>query len=74
MKSIQIGDRLVGPNSPVFIIAELSANHLHDYNLAIKTIDKAFPRYGLTLCIIVIALVFLSAFLVSNRLVLTFTP
>lgn len=41
MKSIQIGDRWIGPDYPVFIIAELSANHLHDYSLAIKTIDSA---------------------------------
>jgi pseudaminic acid synthase len=41
MKSIQIGDRLIGPGHPTFIIAELSANHLHDYNLAIRTIDEA---------------------------------
>jgi len=36
--TISIGDKLVGENYPVFIIAELSANHLQKYDLAVKTI------------------------------------
>lgn len=35
---IKIGDMYIGANHPVFIIAELSANHLKDFNLAVKTI------------------------------------
>ena len=37
--SINISGRNIGEQYPVFIIAELSANHNQDYNLAIKTID-----------------------------------
>jgi pseudaminic acid synthase len=40
MKDIKIGDFTVGDNRPCFIIAELSANHLHDFELAVKTIHK----------------------------------
>lgn len=36
--NIQIGRRLIGDNHPVFIIAELSANHLQDFDLAVRTI------------------------------------
>jgi pseudaminic acid synthase len=35
---IQIGRKKIGDNSPAFVIAELSANHLQKYNLAVKTI------------------------------------
>ncbi len=38
---IQIEDRLIGDNNPVFIVAELSANHNQDYNIALKTIEAA---------------------------------
>ena len=41
---------------------------------AIERIDRTFPKYGMTIVVVVIALVFLSAFLISNKLVLTFTP
>ncbi|MHA2301462.1 MAG: pseudaminic acid synthase [Candidatus Thorarchaeota archaeon] len=41
MKTIKIGSRIIGEQNPVFIVAELSANHLQDYDLAIKTIDAA---------------------------------
>jgi pseudaminic acid synthase len=41
MKTIRIGNRDVGENSPVFIVAEISGNHLQDYELAIKTIEAA---------------------------------
>jgi len=40
MKDIQIGHNAIGLDKPCFIIAELSANHLHDFNLAVKTIHK----------------------------------
>ena len=35
----KINDRLIGDNHPVFIIAELSANHMNDYDIAVKTIE-----------------------------------
>ena len=35
---IRIGDRTVGDGHPVFIIAELSANHLQKFDLAVDTI------------------------------------
>jgi len=41
MKSLKIGKKSVGPNHPVFIVAEVSGNHLQDYDLAEKTIDAA---------------------------------
>jgi len=41
MKSIKIGNRILGEKNPVFIVAEISANHLQDYDLAIRTIDAA---------------------------------
>lgn len=37
----KIGDRIIGENYPAFIIAELSANHLQDFDLAVKTIKAA---------------------------------
>ena len=40
-KEIQIGDRLVGENHPVFIIAEMSANHLMDYDRAVEVMRAA---------------------------------
>ncbi|MFC1568336.1 pseudaminic acid synthase [Candidatus Margulisiibacteriota bacterium] len=41
----KIGPRTIGADQPVFIIAELSANHLQDYDLAVKTI-KAMKEAG----------------------------
>ncbi len=41
MKQIMFGNKLIGEGKPVFIIAELSANHLQDYDLAAKTIEAA---------------------------------
>lgn len=41
MKTIKIGSREIGGNNPAFIIAELSANHLQDFDLAKKTINAA---------------------------------
>lgn len=40
-KEIRIGDRLVGGEHPVFIIAEMSANHLMDYNRAVEVMRAA---------------------------------
>ena len=41
MKSVKIGNRIVGENHPVFIVAEISANHLQDFDLAVQTIEAA---------------------------------
>ncbi|MBF0558395.1 MAG: pseudaminic acid synthase [Nitrospirae bacterium] len=38
---INVADRKIGDAHPVFIIAELSANHLQDFDLAVKTIKAA---------------------------------
>jgi len=38
---IKIDNKKIGDDSPVFIIAELSANHNQDYNIAVKTIEAA---------------------------------
>ena len=35
----KIGEKEVGDNQPVFIIAELSANHMNDFDVAVKTIE-----------------------------------
>ncbi len=45
MKQIKIGKKIVGEDEPVFIIAELSANHNQNYNLAVKSI-KAMKDTG----------------------------
>jgi pseudaminic acid synthase len=37
----QIGKTKIGKNHPTFIIAELSANHNHKYDIAVKTIKAA---------------------------------
>src|SRR4051812_23536790 len=39
--SIQIGERLVGPTEPVYVIAELSANHGQDIGRARDLIHAA---------------------------------
>ena len=39
--SIKIGNRKIGPGHPVFIIAEMSANHLQDYDRAVAIIRAA---------------------------------
>lgn len=41
MKTIKIRDKHIGLNHPCFIIAELSANHGGDINIAIETIKEA---------------------------------
>lgn len=43
--NIRIGRRLIGDQYPVFIIAELSANHLQNFDLAVRTI-KAIKEAG----------------------------
>lgn len=40
MTDIQIGNKIIGEGQPSFIIAELSANHLRNYDLAVETIHK----------------------------------
>ena len=42
---IEISHRKIGPNHPVFIVAELSANHVHDFNTAVASI-KAIKESG----------------------------
>ncbi|MEG3768073.1 pseudaminic acid synthase [Alteromonas sp. 14N.309.X.WAT.G.H12] len=41
MDKIKIGNRLIGPSAPPFIIAELSGNHSQDYDLACAMVDAA---------------------------------
>lgn len=36
---MKIEDKKIGPNEPTFIIAELSANHMNDFDVAVKTIE-----------------------------------
>lgn len=38
---IAIGDRSIGPGKPVYVIAEVSANHNHDFERAVKIIEAA---------------------------------
>lgn len=40
-KQISIGNKVIGKNCPVFIIAEMSANHLLDFERAVKIIEQA---------------------------------
>ena len=35
----KIGEREIGEGNPTFIIAELSANHMNDFDIAVKTIE-----------------------------------
>ena len=35
----KIGEKEIGENNPTFIIAELSANHMNDFDIAVKTIE-----------------------------------
>ena len=42
---IKIAEKTISENYPVFIVAELSANHLQDFNLAVTTI-KAMKEAG----------------------------
>ena len=45
MKNLNIGNKVLGANSPCFIIAELSCNHRQDYQIAIDSI-KAMKESG----------------------------
>ena len=38
---IQIGERRVGPGAPVYVVAELSANHNQDFDQAVRIIQAA---------------------------------
>lgn len=38
---IEINDRLIGPNYPTYIIAEMSANHNQDFEQAVKILEAA---------------------------------
>ena len=40
-KEFTIGSHSVGNNAPVFIVAEMSANHLQDYGRAVEIIHAA---------------------------------
>lgn len=40
-KEIEIAGRKIGPGHPVFIVAEMSANHNMDYNRAVEIIHRA---------------------------------
>lgn len=40
-KNIMLGSSSIGENSPTFIVAEMSANHLQDYDRAIRIIHAA---------------------------------
>jgi pseudaminic acid synthase len=39
--SVEIGSRVVGSNTPVYIVAELSANHNQDFDQAVKLVYAA---------------------------------
>lgn len=41
MPSFRVGEREVGDGAPVFVVAELSANHGHQLDVALATIDAA---------------------------------
>jgi pseudaminic acid synthase len=45
MKEINVGNHIIGDNGKVFIIAELSANHNQDFEIAVRTI-KAMKASG----------------------------
>lgn len=40
MEAFKIGDRILGEGEPVLIVAELSGNHLQDFDLAVSTVKK----------------------------------
>ena len=41
MKTVQIGDRLIGGGQPTYIIAEVGVNHNGNLGIAKKLIDAA---------------------------------
>jgi pseudaminic acid synthase len=38
---MKIAGRMIGANQPVFLIAEMSANHVGDFDIAMKTVEAA---------------------------------
>ncbi|MFZ0430947.1 MAG: pseudaminic acid synthase [Acidobacteriota bacterium] len=45
IEPVRIGDKLVGPGCPVFIVAEMSANHGQDFDRAVEIV-RAAKRAG----------------------------
>lgn len=41
INNVKIGNKLIGLNQPVFVIAEVGVNHNHQLNLALKLVDAA---------------------------------
>ena len=41
IRQIKKGNRVIGEDCPVYIIAEMSCNHNQDFNQAVKIIKKA---------------------------------
>src|SRR5690349_19107464 len=41
VNSIQVGDRVIGPDQPCFVIAEAGINHNGQLDLALKLVDAA---------------------------------
>jgi len=41
MKQFKIGNKKIGGDAPTYIIAEMSANHLQDYEKAVQIIKQA---------------------------------
>jgi len=41
MNTIRVGSRIVGPNQPSFLIAEIGLNHNGSYELATESIEAA---------------------------------
>ena len=41
INSIKIGTHVIGADNPVYIVAELSANHNQDFDQAVKIIEAA---------------------------------
>ena len=46
-KEITIGNRIISNASPVFVVAELSANHNQDYGRALEIIHAAAQALSL---------------------------
>ena len=38
---LRIGDRVLGPGQPVFVVAELSANHHQSFDEAVRVVHAA---------------------------------
>ena len=41
MSSFEVGGRVIGPNAPPYIVAEMSANHLRDFERAVSLVHAA---------------------------------